>query len=82
MVRTQIQLTEAQVTALKRLAASRHLSMAELIRQGVNGLLRSNVMVDVEEKKKRALAVSGRFRSGKRDISRNHDQYIAEALGE
>jgi len=82
MVRTQIQLTEAQAKGLKRLAASRHLSMAELIRQGVNALLQSKVILDGEEKKKRALAVSGRFRSGKRDISKNHDQYLAEALDE
>jgi len=80
MVRTQIQLTEEQAKALKKLASSRHLSMAELIRQGVDTVLRSNVTVDAEEKRKRAIAIAGRFSSGKRDISKEHDKYLAEAF--
>lgn len=35
MVRTQVQLTEAQIRALKRLETDRGVSMAELIRQSV-----------------------------------------------
>ena len=80
MVRTQIQLTEEQAKALKKLASSRHLSIAELIRQGVDTVLRSNVTVDAEEKRKRAIAIAGRFSSGKRDISKEHDKYLAEAF--
>ena len=80
MVRTQIQLTEEQAKALKKLASSRHLSIAELIRQGVDAVLRSNVIVDAEEKRKRAIAIAGRFSSGKRDISKEHDKYLAEAF--
>jgi hypothetical protein len=38
MVRTQIQLTEKQAKALKKPASSHQLSMAELIRQGVEAL--------------------------------------------
>ncbi len=81
MVRTQIQLTEQQAKALKKLASSRHLPMAELIRQGVDAILISPVVPDAEEKRKRALAVAGRYRSGKRDISREHDKHLAEAFG-
>ncbi len=81
MVRTQIQLTEEQAKALKKLASSRHLSIAELIRQGVDVVLRSNVLIDAEEKRKRAIAIAGRFRSGKRDVSKEHDKYLAEAFG-
>lgn len=36
MIRTQIQLTEEQARALKALAAARHVSVAELIRQSVD----------------------------------------------
>jgi hypothetical protein len=81
MVRTQIQLTEEQAKALKRLASSQHLPMAELIRHGVDVVLRSTFALDTEEKRKRALSIAGRFRSGKRHISREHDKHLAEAFG-
>ncbi|OGD19735.1 MAG: CopG family transcriptional regulator [Candidatus Aminicenantes bacterium RBG_13_59_9] len=78
MVRTQIQLTESQARALKKLAAERGVSMAELIRQGADALLRSKPLRDDEEMRKRALALAGKYRSGKRDISKDHDRYLAE----
>jgi predicted DNA-binding ribbon-helix-helix protein len=81
MVRTQIQLTDNQARDLKRLAAARHLSMAELIRQGVDAILRSNTVMDIAEKRKRALALAGRYRSSKHDISKEHDKYLAEDYG-
>ena len=80
MVRTQIQLTEEQSRALKRLAASKQISIAELIRQGVDTVLRSNTSIDLDEKRRRAMAAAGRFRSGRRDISEKHDRYLAEVL--
>jgi hypothetical protein len=82
MVRTQIQLTEEQAKALKSLAAARQVSIAELIRQGVDTILRSNTGIDSDEKRRRAIAAAGRFRSGKRDISGKHDKYLAEAIGQ
>ncbi len=81
MVRTQIQLTEEQAKKLKKMASLRQLPMAELIRQGVNIILRSAAPLDFEEKRKRAIAATGRFRSGKRDISREHDRHLSEAFG-
>ena len=81
MVRTQIQLTEEQVKALKKIALSRHLSIAELIRQAVDTVIRTNTTVDIEERRKRAIDIVGRFSSGKRDISRKHDRYLVEAFG-
>lgn len=80
MVRTQIQLTEEQARTLKRLALSRHLSVAELIRQAVDSLIKSGTAIDIEERRKRALDIVGRFSSGKRDISREHDKYLSEAF--
>lgn len=81
MVRTQIQLTEEQVKALKKMALSRHLSIAEIIRQAVDTVIRTNTVVDIEERRKMAIDIVGRFSSGKRDISRKHDTYLAEAFG-
>ncbi len=80
MVRTQIQLTKEQAQALRSLAASQRLSVAELIRRAVDAFLQSQKSIDHEEKKRRALAALGRFRSGRRDVSKNHDRYLNEAF--
>jgi hypothetical protein len=79
MVRTQIQLTEDQAKNLKRISASRHLSVAELIRRAIDAMIKTSVLVDPEERLKRSLEIVGKFRSGKRDVSKKHDVYLAEA---
>jgi hypothetical protein len=79
MVRTQIQLTKEQAEALKRLAAQKHVSVAELIRQGVEALIRTVGTVSPEERRERAIAITGRFRSGLTDLSTKHDDYLKEA---
>ena len=79
MVRTQIQLTEEQARALKEIAAARGESMAEVIRRAVDGVIRSGIRMPADEKKRQALAVIGKFRSGKGDVSKRHDAYLAEA---
>jgi len=80
MVRTQIQLTEEQASALKKLALSRHLSIAEIIRQAVDNIIKTSTVFDTGERRKRAIEAAGRFSSGKRDISREHDKYLVEAF--
>jgi ABC-type uncharacterized transport system ATPase subunit len=80
MVRTQIQLTEEQAKVLRKLAITSHLSVAELIRRAVDTMIKSRVTVDPDERLKRALEIVGKFSSGKRDISRKHDAYLADAL--
>jgi len=80
MVRTQIQLTEEQVKALRKIAITSHLSVAECIRRAVDRMIKSSDTVDPDERLKRALEVVGKFSSGKRDISRKHDKYLANAL--
>ncbi len=79
MVRTQIQLTEEQAKKIQKIAASRGVSMAEVIRNAVEGVIRSGAGSGSEERRERALKIVGKFRSGKRDISRKHDTYLAEA---
>lgn len=79
MVRTQIQLTETQMHTLKRLAADRGVSVAALIRQSVDLLVRTAGVVDDEEQRQRALAIVGRFHSGRSDLAAEHDRYLEEA---
>jgi len=81
MVRTQIQLTEEQSRALKKVAAARGESMAEVIRRAVDGVIRSGIALPADEKKKRALDIVGKFKSGRRDVSKRHDAYLAEVYG-
>jgi len=79
MVRTQIQLTEAQAAALRRLAGERGVSLAELIRRAVDGLIAQGPS-QVEQARARAVAAVGRFESGLQDVSRRHDEHLAEAF--
>ncbi|MBT1075479.1 ribbon-helix-helix domain-containing protein [Geobacter grbiciae] len=82
MIRTQIQLEESQVLILKKMAAANHTSMAELIRQAVDFFARSKHMGQDSELRQRAMGVSGRFSSGVKDLSAEHDAYLAEAFEE
>jgi hypothetical protein len=79
MIRTQIQLTENQVQALKKIAASRRVSVAKLIRQAVDSMIKSSPLVDPEERYKRAMDIVGKFHSGKHDVSEKHDTYLMDA---
>ncbi|HET7091268.1 MAG TPA: ribbon-helix-helix domain-containing protein [Anaerolineae bacterium] len=78
MLRTQIQLTEEQSRALKMLAAKQGKSVSELIRQSVDRLIQSAGAVDMADRRRRALAAAGQFRSGQTDLAVEHDRYLAE----
>jgi hypothetical protein len=80
MVRTQIQLTEEQSRKVKRIAAHRGVSMAEVIREAIEGAIRSETPSLQDDRRKRALNMVGKFRSGKRDVSKKHDAYLTEAF--
>jgi hypothetical protein len=80
MIRTQVQLTEQQMKALRQLSASTGKSIADLVRQGVDRYLSVQVGVSSQERIERALRVVGKFRSGKSDVSTDHDRYLAEAF--
>jgi hypothetical protein len=66
---------EEQVSALRELAAQRKVSIASLVREGVERILADNTET---EKWRRAAAVLGRFQGGPHDVSTNHDKYLAE----
>lgn len=78
MVRTQVRLTEDQARRVKRIAAERRVSMATVIRQGVDLLLRSAETIDAE-RADRAVSAAGRFRSGGGDGAEGHDRCLGEA---
>jgi hypothetical protein len=78
MIRTQVQLTSAQVGKLKELAVTYDVSMAELIRHSIDNFLLERQPIDSEERKRRALEVVGRFHSGLTDVSVNHDRYLVD----
>lgn len=78
MVRTQIQLPGEQVALLKKLAADRHTSMAEMIRQAVDLFARSQGAGAEKELRRRAMLAAGRFKSGLDDLSVRHDDYLAK----
>ena len=81
MIRTQVQLTEQQIKALKRASAATGESLSDLIRQGVDAYLAVRNEPDPEEQIERAIAVAGRFSSGRADVSAHHDEHLAEAFG-
>lgn len=82
MVRTQIQITERQAEEVKRIARARRVSVAEIIREALDHLIRSGTVVTIaaEDRRARALNAVGKFSSGKREISRKHDKYLSEAF--
>jgi Ribbon-helix-helix protein, copG family len=80
MVRTQVQLTEAQMEDLRRISAASGESIADLVRQAVDRLLATQSSAAREERIKRAMRVAGRFRSGKPDGSARHDDHLSAAI--
>ena len=78
MIRTQIQITREQLNRLRAAAAKRDISIAALIREAVDHHLSG---AESESPRERALRSVGGFRSGQRDVSDDHDRYLAEDLG-
>lgn len=81
MIRTQIQLTEAQARKLRAKAKEEGLSLAETIRRFVDRGLEDE-MSDRASLYGRAARAIGRFpdRRGARDLAARHDHYLDEAF--
>jgi hypothetical protein len=79
----QIQFTEPEVEAMRREASERQVSISAVVRQAVDeSLLRQRPAVSLDERKRRAKAACGRFRSGLGDVSVRHDDYFADSVDE
>lgn len=81
MIRTQLQLTEEQVRALRQRAEREGVSVSECVRRILDRSLRAedpgrSVLYG------RAWDVVGRFRDreGAREVARNHDEYLDESF--
>jgi len=81
MIRTQIQLTEEQSKLLRKIAARKNKSVAELIRMSVDEMIQKERRPGMEELRLRAINAAGKI-SGPSDLSKNHDDYLAEVYGE
>ncbi len=81
MVRTQIQLPEEQVAMLKKMAVAEHKSMAEIIRQAVVFFAKTKHGTGDVQRRRRAMAAAGHFRSGVKDLATSHDSHLTEILG-
>ena len=80
MIRTQIQLTEEQAAKLRRIAAERGVSMAEVIRDAVELLPDRDDRADLWARALTAIRHGYPDREGKTDVSIKHDEYFAEAI--
>lgn len=81
MIRTQIQLTEEQARRVRALARREGVSMAEIIRRGVEELLAAQEPAR-DDLWDAAAAVVGAFRDadGADDVARRHDEYLDESF--
>lgn len=77
MIRTQVSLTSGQMDRLRREAARRGVSMAELVREAVDRYVPEEKAAR-REARRRALSVAGRFSSGLRDLAERHDDYLGD----
>ncbi len=78
MVRMQIQLTDTQLTAVRRTARERGISNAAVIR----GLVDERLVANHEARWAKALSVVGKYRSGAPNTtSVDHDAVLDEAYG-
>lgn len=77
MVRTIVQLPDAQAAALERAARRRGVSRAAVVREALDRLLGPEIS-DEDAALRRALAAAGSFASGVSDLAERHDEYLAE----
>lgn len=73
MIRRQVQLTDKQDAALRRLARRRRVSVAAVVREAVDRISR-----DDDAAWRRAFAVVGKYRSSGGNVAEEHDRYLAE----
>jgi len=78
MKRTQILLTEDQHKLLKSISKEKNISLAGAVRECIAYYNAANLIISDEEKYNRALKAAGKFKSGIKDLSLNHDKYLNE----
>jgi predicted HicB family RNase H-like nuclease len=79
MIRTQVYFTEEQHHALRQAAKREGISMTALLRRAVERELLGKLR-GPDYAKDAVMALANLGRSGRSDISENHDEALAEAL--
>ncbi len=81
MIRTQIQLTEAQARGLRRIAREEGISVAEAVRRCVESAL-AETGAERTSRYTRAAKLIGTFRDrrGATDLATEHDRHLNEAF--
>lgn len=74
MIRTQISVTEEQLRRARAEAQRRGVSVAELLRQGLERVLDDAGRAEIRERAKQS---TGGFRSGHRRTSEDHDEALS-----
>jgi negative regulator of replication initiation len=75
MIRTQIQIEESVYSELKSTAASLGCSISELIRRSIHATLPAQ---KTKPRMIRSFKAVGRYKSGLKDLSLKHDQYLPD----
>ncbi len=77
MIRTQVQMQQAQYQALKELAAQQSVSISQLVRDGVDHVL--SQQRNEKDKWEQLFEAVGSCQSedGQTDVSEQHDKYLA-----
>jgi hypothetical protein len=78
MIRTQIQLTDEQYRKLKERIRGLDISLSAAVREAVELWIAGS---ETQEVVARSLGSLGRFRSGRRDVSKRHDEHLADLFG-
>jgi plasmid stability protein len=78
VVRTQIQLTEEQMTRLRRASVEHGISITAFVREAVDQALEGD---ERKRQWERALSVIGKYRDvdAATDVATRHDDYLADA---
>jgi Arc/MetJ-type ribon-helix-helix transcriptional regulator len=80
MVRTQIQLTEQQSQKVHEAARRSGISVAEVIRRGLDLYLEQESGRTAGVATRQAAGqIAGLFHSGRSDVAERHDEYLDEA---
>ncbi|HUT33232.1 MAG TPA: CopG family transcriptional regulator [Planctomycetota bacterium] len=82
MAEIQVSLDDEKLVALAHEAKMRNIPIAELVRRGIETVLREAAARRDPEVRRRAREAAGKFRSGLTDLSERHDEYFAEACEE
>jgi hypothetical protein len=77
MIRTQISLTDEQMTRLRAEARRRGVSIARVVRDAVDSQV-PDAEASRQSRHERALAVAGAFRSMRGDLAAHHDELLGD----